>query len=161
MGDINNPFCWGDNKEACHYDYRGNPYLPDENIRTLEIKADEFSNQVINTVNGGRDSKVGVVTVLFSGRPMIVNEAIDNSSAFIAAWLPGTQGGEAIVQSVFGEYLFRNGSESNKQNTLPLDWVSTMDDLKGFPVYKSNGETPALKHPLFKMGHGIATHKKE
>lgn len=89
---------------------------------------------------------------------MIVNEAIDNSEAFIAAWLPGTQGGEAIVQSIFGEYLFRNGS--GKENTLPLDWVSTMEDLKRFPVYKSNGETPEIAHPLYKMGHGLATQKK-
>lgn len=38
-----------------------------------------------------------MVSVLFSGRPMIVNEVLYKSTAFIAAWLPGTTGGEAVV----------------------------------------------------------------
>jgi len=35
---------------------------------------------------------VPVVTVLFSGRPVAANDLIDRSSAFVAAWLPGTEG---------------------------------------------------------------------
>ena len=35
---------------------------------------------------------VPVVTILFSGRPLILNSALDDSSAFVAAWLPGTEG---------------------------------------------------------------------
>jgi beta-glucosidase len=35
---------------------------------------------------------VPVVTVLFSGRPVAANDLIDASSAFVAAWLPGTEG---------------------------------------------------------------------
>ena len=54
MGDINNPFCWSESKEGCLYAPQGNPYLPDENLRTLEIKSDDFSTSVINTVNKGK-----------------------------------------------------------------------------------------------------------
>ena len=35
---------------------------------------------------------IPVVTVLFSGRPLYVNEEINLSSAFVAARLPGTEG---------------------------------------------------------------------
>src|SRR6202008_2127151 len=35
---------------------------------------------------------VPVVTVLFSGRPLWVNREINRSDAFVAAWLPGTEG---------------------------------------------------------------------
>jgi beta-glucosidase len=35
---------------------------------------------------------VPVVTVLFSGRPVAANDLINRSDAFIAAWLPGTEG---------------------------------------------------------------------
>jgi beta-glucosidase len=32
------------------------------------------------------------VTVLFSGRPVSANDLINRSDAFVAAWLPGTEG---------------------------------------------------------------------
>jgi beta-glucosidase len=35
---------------------------------------------------------VPVVTVLYSGRPVAANDLISRSDAFIAAWLPGTEG---------------------------------------------------------------------
>lgn len=35
---------------------------------------------------------VPVVTVLYSGRPLYVNDLINKSDAFVAAWLPGTEG---------------------------------------------------------------------
>jgi beta-glucosidase len=35
---------------------------------------------------------VPVVTVLFSGRPLSVNDLINRSDAFVAGWLPGTEG---------------------------------------------------------------------
>jgi beta-glucosidase len=33
-----------------------------------------------------------VVTLLYSGRPVAANDLINRSDAFIAAWLPGTEG---------------------------------------------------------------------
>jgi beta-glucosidase len=35
---------------------------------------------------------VPVVTLLYSGRPVAANDLINRSDAFIAAWLPGTEG---------------------------------------------------------------------
>ena len=45
--------------------------------------------QALERVSG---KGVPVVTVLFSGRPLSVNDLINRSDAFVAAWLPGTEG---------------------------------------------------------------------
>jgi beta-glucosidase len=45
--------------------------------------------QTLERVSG---KGVPVVTLLFSGRPVAANDLINRSDAFIAAWLPGTEG---------------------------------------------------------------------
>ncbi|HEY6048381.1 MAG TPA: glycoside hydrolase family 3 protein, partial [Sphingomicrobium sp.] len=45
--------------------------------------------QALERVSG---KGVPVVTVLFSGRPVAANDLINRSDAFVAAWLPGTEG---------------------------------------------------------------------
>jgi len=45
--------------------------------------------QALERVSG---KGVPVVSVLFSGRPLAVNDLINRSDAFVAAWLPGTEG---------------------------------------------------------------------
>src|SRR5206468_585556 len=45
--------------------------------------------RVLERVSG---KGVPVVTILFSGRPVFANDLINRSDAFIAAWLPGTEG---------------------------------------------------------------------
>lgn len=52
--------------------------------------------QIINLLKG-RDPNISVITILFSGRPMIITDPLKMSDAFIAAWLPGTTGGAALV----------------------------------------------------------------
>ena len=45
--------------------------------------------QALDRVSG---KGVPVVTVLYSGRPIPANDLINRSDAFVAAWLPGTEG---------------------------------------------------------------------
>ena len=65
---------------------------------------------MISTVKA-KDPDIKTVTILFSGRPMNVD--LEAFNAFIAAFLPGTTGGEAVVSAMTGEYLFRGGSVTN------------------------------------------------
>jgi beta-glucosidase len=46
-----------------------------------------------------------VVTILLSGRPLILGQALIDSSAFVAAWLPGTEG-LGVTDVLFGDYQF-------------------------------------------------------
>ncbi len=50
-----------------------------------------------------------VVTVLFSGRPLVLNSALADSDAFVAAWLPGTEG-LGMTDVLFGNFKFTGKS---------------------------------------------------
>jgi hypothetical protein len=56
---------------------------------------------------------------------MIVDELLSLSSATLAAWLPGTSGGQGIVDAIVGNYVLKPGSAPNK-NTLSFDWPRDM-----------------------------------
>jgi beta-glucosidase len=81
-----------------------------------------------------------VVTVFLSGRPLYVNDLMNLSDSFVAAWLPGTEGkGVADV-------LFKGGSPFT--GTLSFSWP------------KSACQTPLNVGdkdyaPLFKVGYGL------
>jgi beta-glucosidase len=44
-----------------------------------------------------------VVVVLISGRPVNADGEIDTADAFLAAWLPGTEGA-GVADVLFGDY---------------------------------------------------------
>jgi beta-glucosidase len=46
-----------------------------------------------------------VVTVLVSGRPLLVERELGQSNAFVAAWLPGSEG-RGIAEVLFGDHGF-------------------------------------------------------
>ena len=50
-------------------------------------------------------SKAGkpVVTIVMAGRPLTIGKQVDESDAFMYAWHPGTMGGEAIADLIFGK----------------------------------------------------------
>ena len=71
-----------------------------------------------------------MVSVLISGRPLLINQILSSSNAVISAWLPGTAGGQGIFEAISGDYLFRpNGT---KKNTLSVDWPVDMVKLSLF-----------------------------
>ena len=63
-----------------------------------------------------------IVTVFISGRPRETNSLLNASDAFVAAWLPGSEGA-GIADVLFGEYPFTG--------KLPHTWPR---DKSAFPV---------------------------
>lgn len=66
-----------------------------------------------------RGKGVPVVTVLYSGRPVAANDLINRSDAFVAAWLPGTEGlgiADLLVAGSNGHRQF------DFKGRLPFDW---------------------------------------
>lgn len=57
----------------------------------------------VAAVRNAAAAGVPVVTVLISGRPMILGETLEASDAFVAAWLPGTEG-QGVADVLFGDY---------------------------------------------------------
>src|SRR5204863_1793022 len=54
-----------------------------------------------NLIAKARQSGSPVITILLSGRPLVLGQALDNSDAFVAAWLPGTEG-QGVADILFG-----------------------------------------------------------
>lgn len=73
---------------------------------------------------------IPVVAVLVSGRPLVVNAEMDASRAFVAAWLPGSEGA-GVADVLFGHAAF--------SGTLPFAWPAadaapTERPAERFPV---------------------------
>lgn len=84
-----------------------------------------FEKEVIDEVRSV-DKNVPLISVLLSGRPMLVDNILNESTAFIASWLPGTSGGQGIVDSITGDYIFKPDGANDTRNTLSIDWPRTM-----------------------------------
>lgn len=82
---------------------------------------------------------ITVVVVLLSGRPLIVNSTLEKSSAFVAAWLPGTEG-QGVADVLFGDYA--------PTGKLPHSWPKTMSQI---PINAGDKEY----NPLFPFGFGL------
>jgi hypothetical protein len=69
-----------------------------------------------------------VISILLSGRPKQIDNEYKSSDAFIAAFLPGTSGGNAIAELIYGKYtptLKQAGHEYYQDmapNTLSMAW---------------------------------------
>ena len=157
-GDVGIPYCKTTvlSGDGCLYNPDLNPYLPQNQRTSLELEYEKFDNSVITSVKEA-DKNIPLLTVLVSGRPMIINNVTNTSSAVLSAWLPGTTGGQAIVDAISGDYVLRPTNRTEKVNTLAFDWPSTQVSLFDFPVYPATGEVPTFKNPLFTTGFGLST----
>jgi len=72
-----------------------------------------------------QDKNIPLLTVILAGRPMLIENVLNESSAVLAAWLPGTSGGEGIVNAITGKYRLRPNGASDRKNTLAFDWPKT------------------------------------
>ena len=75
------------------------PYAEMKGDRTeLQLSA---ADQAL--IKQARQNGAPVTTILLSGRPLILGEALAASDAFVAAWLPGTEG-RGVADVLFGDY---------------------------------------------------------
>ncbi len=90
---------------------------------------------------------VPVVSIFLSGRPMWVNPELNASDAFVAAWLPGTEGGgvsDLIFRSAAG------GSAHDFTGRLAHSWPRT-------PLQTPLNRGDAGYDPLFAFGFGLSS----
>jgi beta-glucosidase len=88
-----------------------------------------------------------IVTVLISGRPLIVTEQIEKSDAFVAAWLLGSEG-DGVAEVFSGEFNFKG--------TLPHSWPKSEDNFED--IYGPNVWDKENKG-LFELGYGLKYEK--
>ena len=71
-------------------------------------------------ISKAKAANAHVVTLLYSGRPLILGSALAETDAFVAAWLPGTEG-EGITDVLFGDRAFKG--------KLPRHWPANNEQL--------------------------------
>jgi beta-glucosidase len=84
-----------------------------------------------------REHSRRLVVILLSGRPLIITGQLPLADAWLAAWLPGTEGG-GVADVLFGDCLCTG--------KLPYAWPRSMDQIP-----RREGEDP-----LFPLGHGLS-----
>lgn len=81
-----------------------------------------------------------MVVILFSGRPLIITDEIEMADAFVAAWLPGSEG-KGIADAIFGDQPF--------SGKLSYTWPRSMQQI---PL-----DGGSAGQPLFPFGFGLTT----
>lgn len=101
-----------------------------------------------------------VVVVLMNGRPLDLTRENELADALLEAWYPGTMGGKAITQVLFGEY--------NPSGKLTMTFPRNVGQVPvyyyakntGRPIYLSNDKYKSKyidcpNDPLFPFGFGL------
>ncbi len=91
------------------------------------------------TIERMKETGIPVVVVLISGRPLIVNDALARADAFVAAWLPGTEG-QGVTDVLFGDY--------RPTGKLSFTWPRTNAQI---PINVGDRDY----NPLFPYGFGL------
>ncbi|MEZ5946250.1 MAG: glycoside hydrolase family 3 N-terminal domain-containing protein [Hyphomonas sp.] len=118
-----------------------NPYAEGVgDLKSLDFKPNGFDTKKLETY---RERGIPVVSVFLSGRPLWVNPEINDSDAFVAAWLPGTEGGGVA------DVLFQTQPDYDFTGRLSFSWPATADSL---PLNKED----AGYDPLFAYGYGLS-----
>ncbi len=91
----------------------------------------------VNTLAEFQSQGVPIVSVFLSGRPLWSNPEINLSDAFVAAWLPGTEGGG------ISDLLFQRDPSFDFTGRLSFSWPASA-------VVSKDAE------PLFRLGYGLS-----
>ncbi|MFA7227941.1 MAG: glycoside hydrolase family 3 C-terminal domain-containing protein, partial [Melioribacteraceae bacterium] len=111
------------------------PYAEGSGDRSdLNLSAPDLA--IISRLKG---AGIPFVTILISGRPMILGNALNDANAFIAAWLPGTEG-DGVADLLFGDF--------KPTGKLPHSWPRSMSQI---PVNYGDSNYD----PLFAFGFGL------
>ncbi|WP_310559491.1 beta-glucosidase BglX [Flavobacterium sp.] len=105
-----------------------------------------------------------IVLVLLNGRPLTLSWENENMDTILEAWWPGTRGGDAIAQTLFGE--------NNPSGKLPMSFPRNVGQVPIYYNHKNTGRpylgptdpeqkyksqyTDVVKSPLYPFGFGLS-----
>jgi beta-glucosidase len=92
-----------------------------------------------------------VIVVLIDDRPDVLGSA-GTADAVLAAWRPGTEGGDGVADLLYGK--------ANPSAKLPVSWPSQATDQPSDYLYNTlpntyNGNGPVY-HPAYPFGFGLS-----
>jgi beta-glucosidase len=112
-------------------------------LRTLEYQPGDKKDLAL--LKRLKAQGVPVVAVFLSGRPLWVNPELNASDAFVAAWLPGSEGG-GVADVIIGDA--EGKPRHDFQGKLSFSWPRSAAQTR-----LNWGETPY--DPLFPYGFGL------
>jgi len=97
-----------------------------------------LSREDVAVVENLKRSGIPVVAVIYSGRPLVIDDIVGKADAIVAAWLPGTEG-DGIADILFGVH--------KPTGKLSYTWPSgeTVTFQRRDTTYKA----------LYPLGHGL------
>jgi beta-glucosidase len=120
----------------------------------------DLPGQQLGLIKAIQATGTPTVVVLFSGRPLTIGWVATHVPAIIEAWLPGTQGGYAIVDVLFGDV--------NPGGKLPVTFPREVGQVPIYYNHLNTGRPPKADskytskyldialNPLFPFGHGLS-----
>jgi beta-glucosidase len=106
----------------------------DLNLSQLDVQA----------ITNLRTHSMKLVGIILSGRPLIITGQFQLADAWVAAWLPGTEGA-GVTDVLFGDFPFIG--------KLPYTWPRANTQL---PINKNNSvNLIGCAAPLFPFGYGL------
>ncbi|MFP4661239.1 MAG: glycoside hydrolase family 3 protein [Halanaerobiales bacterium] len=100
----------------------------------------QLSDADIEELEKVEDSGKPILVIMVSGRPMMISEYIQGWDAFVAAWLPGTEG-QGVADVIFGDHNFTG--------KLPVTWPGNINQV---PI--NHGDENY--NPLFEYDFGLS-----
>jgi beta-glucosidase len=97
----------------------------------------------IQAINNLREHTQKLIVIVISGRPLVITQQYPLADAWVAAWLPGTEGA-GVTDVLFGSFPF--------SGTLPYTWPRSNDQLP-INIHNDDGLTGCAA-PLFPFGYG-------
>ena len=85
---------------------------------------------------------------------MFIDDVLQQSNAVLDAFLPGTSGGQGIVDAITGSYVIRPNGQSDKKNSLSFDWPrNAVKNIKYFRLPYKNSQyiKPMAKYQLLQI----------
>jgi beta-glucosidase len=97
-------------------------------------------------INALRPKVEKLIVVILSGRPLVITDHYQQADAWVAAWLPGSEGA-GVADVLFGDYPFTG--------KLPYTWPRSNDQL---PLNIHNSANlSGCAAPLFPFGYGLGS----
>ncbi|CAF1005287.1 unnamed protein product [Rotaria sordida] len=93
-------------------------------------------------------TQVPIIIVLVQGRPRIIRRIVDMSSAILTMYLPGMEGGQALVDVLFGDY--------NPSGRLPITYPKYNHHLSTYDYKWSEADFGNYIDVEFEFGHGLS-----
>jgi beta-glucosidase len=109
-------------------------FLGDVSMLNANLAGDDFALLAQAKAAGKK-----VVAIVMTGRPVLITDQLDNADAWLAAWLPGTEG-DGVADVLFGDYP--------PTGKLSHSWPRTADQAN------SNVGAPGYD-PLFPLDFGL------